>query len=238
MKTTTFITVALIVLTSVSVAQQTETKERQRTVTVRGLGTITTPPDQVRLSVQVNTRASSATEAMTQASMKTREILAILKNFGVETKDIQTSRVTVSPILDYQRNVQPPPIVGYSGVNEFSVVFRGKLMDKVGEFMDKAVTVGASSFGGLMYEASKQRELERDALKKAAADAQARAEVLAKELGVMVGKVMSISESVAGPIPYGRTMAMMDADTASIPAPVMTGELTITANVDVVFELK
>lgn len=224
---------ALMLCLSTVLAQQ-ETPER-RSVQVQGLGTLRTTPDQLRLNVQVSTRAESATEAMTQASKKTSEVLAILKGYGVDVRDMQTSRVTVSAILDYQRNIQPPPVIGYSGVNDFTVLFKGNLMDKVGEFLDKAVALGVTGFGGLMYESSKQRELERDALKKAAADAQARAEVLAKELGATLGKVMTVSESVTAPGPMMRG-AMMDASAAA--APVMTGELAINAQVTVKFELK
>jgi uncharacterized protein YggE len=236
MKTTIVPALTLLLAVSSTSAQQGDLRERPRTVTVRGFGSINAPPDQIRLSVQVNTRASSASEAMAQASVKTRDILAILKNMGVDTKDIQTTRVTVNPIVDYQRNIQPPPIVGYTGINDFNVVFKGKLMDRVGEFMDKAVTAGASGFGSLMYENSKQRELEREAMKKAAADAQARAVVLAMELGANVGKIMTISESYYGPIPMGRASAMVESATVS--TPVMTGELTISAQVETVFELK
>lgn len=237
MKPTAVVAIGTILLTVFAVGQQADTKEsKPRTVTVRGLGTVTTVPDQIRLSVQVNTRASSATEAMGQASAKTREILTILKNIGIGTKDVQTTRVTVSPVLDYQRNIQPPPIVGYSGTNDFNVVFKEKLMEKVGEFMDQAVKAGASGFGGLTYENSKHRELERDALKRATADAKARAEVLAKELGAVVGKAISISESVSRALPFQRSLEAVSITDAS--APVMTGELTIMANVDVVFELK
>jgi uncharacterized protein YggE len=230
---------SLILCTTAAFAQQDEpkhgTRADSRTVLVQGLGKLMTTPDQIRLSVQVNTRAESASEAMAQASKKTSDILAVLKGYGIDPKDIQTSRVTVSAILDYQRNIQPPPIVGYSGVNEFTVLFKGKLMERVGEFLDKAVTLGVSNFSGLMYESSRQREFERDALRKAAADAQARAEVLAKELGATLGKVMSISESMSSPAPMMRA-AMMDA--ASSAAPVMTGELAISAQVTVSFELK
>jgi len=230
---------SLILCTATALSQQ-ETPEHgtragSRTIIVQGLGKLMTAPDQVRLNVQVNTRAESASEAMAQASKKTSDILAILKEYGVDPKDIQTSRVTVSAILDYQRNIQPPPIIGYSGINEFTIVFKAKLMDKVGEFLDKAIALGVTSFGGLMYESSKQRELEREALKKAAADAQARAEVLAKELGTLLGRVMNISESVSSPAPIMRA-AMLDA--ASAAAPVMTGELAINAQVSVTFELK
>ena len=230
---------SLIVCATTAFAQQDNPEHGMRagsrTVLVQGLGKLMTVPDQIRLSVQVNTRGESASEAMSQASKKTSDILAVLKGYGVDPKDIQTLHVTVSAILDYQRNIQPPPIIGYSGVNEFTLLFKGKLMDRVGEFLDKAVTLGVSSFSGLMYESSKQRELERDALKKAAADAQARAEVLAKELGATLGKVMNISESVSSPGPMMRG-AMMDATSAA--APVMTGELAINAQVTVSFELK
>lgn len=225
---------ALFLCTATTFAQQ-DKPTGTRTISVQGLGKLSTAPDQVRLNVQVNTRAESASEAMAQASRKTSDILALLKGYGIDSKDIQTSRVTVSAILDYQKNIQPPPIVGYTGVNEFSVLFKGKLMDRVGEFLDKAVMGGVTNFSGLMYESSKQRELERDALKRAAADAQARADVLAKELGATLGKVMNVSESVSYPAPVMRGM-MMDASTTA--APVMTGEVAINAQVSVTFELK
>jgi uncharacterized protein YggE len=238
MKKLSIVILAVLFAAGSMMAQQSDMKDsKPRTVSVRGMGTINTSPDQVRLSIQVNTRSESATGAMAQANSKTREILSLLKNFGIEVKDVQTSRVTVSPILDYQKNIQPPPILGYTGTNEFSVIFKGKLMENVGEFMDKAITAGATNFGGLLYEASKQRELERGALKKAAVDAQARGEVLAKELGSTVGKVLSISESLSTPNPMVRGAIMADA-MASPGAPIMTGELTISATVDVVFELK
>lgn len=227
---------ALLVTVQHSLSQEKMQLAGQRTVTVRGEGAVSIAPDQVRLNVQVNTRAESATAAMSQANTKTKDVLALLKNYGVDPKDIQTSRVSVSAILDYQKNIQPPPIVGYAGANDFSVVFKAKLMDKVGEFLDKGITAGASSFGNLMYESSAQRGLEREALKKAADDAQARATVLAQQLGATLGKVISISEGVNAPSPMPMMRSgLMEASSA---APVMTGELSISAQVTVVFELK
>jgi len=234
----TIILFVLAMCAPILVAQTTDRKEpRERTISVGGVGTVSTTPDQVRLSVQVNTRGESASTAMSETSKRTRAILAILKSYGVEDKDVQTSRVTVTAILDYERRIQPPPIVGYNGTNEFSVLFKGKLMDRVGDFIDKAVAAGASSFGGLAYESSKARELEREALRKAAQDARARAELLAKELGATLGDVTQVVESYRSPSPVfmrGRAEAL-DASSA---APVMSGELKIDANVTVVFELK
>jgi uncharacterized protein len=192
-----------------------------RSISVRGEGMVSTSPDQVRLSVSVNTQGQTPSGAMRSASGKTAEILSLLKSLGIEERNIQTSRVNVSPTYDYSKQIQPPPIVGYNSANEFSILFKGKLMEKVGEFMDKAVTAGASNFGGLQYEASAQRELD----------------VLAKQLGSSLGQVVTISETVSGggPVPMMMKSTMMDASSA---APVMQGELSIRAEVHVVFELK
>jgi uncharacterized protein YggE len=154
----------------------------------------------------------------------------------VNQKDIQTSRVGVSPIYDYEKRIQPPPIVGYTATNEFSVVFKQELMKRVGEFLDKAVTAGAANFGTLQYESSTRKEHEREALVKAAADAKARAQALAGELGVSVGRVISVSEvGVAQPGPIVQTYARSDAQ--AVEAPMMAGQIDIEAGVDAVFEV-
>lgn len=221
-------------LLSNAIARVPADEDSRRTVTVRGSGTVMTPPDQVRVLVQVNTRGESATAAMTEAGRRTAAILALARGFGVEERAIQTSRVTVGAIYDHEKRTQPPPIVGYTGTNEFSLLFRTGAMENVGEFLDKAVGAGASSFGGLLYESSRQREIEREALGRAAADAKARAAALAGELGATLGTVQTIAETAEGPVPVQRT-AMLDAVSA---APIQAGELGITAQVQVTFELK
>jgi uncharacterized protein YggE len=239
MKHLAFTIITTIAIMSSTFAQQQDKKEPIRSITVRGEGMIAVLPDQVRLNVQVNTQGQTASAAMRSASGKTQEILSLLKSMGVEEKSIQTSRVNVSPTYDYSKQIQPPPIIGYNSSNDFTVLFKGKFMEEVGEFMDKAVGAGASGFGGLQYEASKRRELEREALTKAAADARARAEVLAKELGAILGKVISISENYSSPPPVGLYLRGGRADAVSASeAPVMQGELSIRAEVNVVFELK
>lgn len=237
MKSIYLMVIGLLLFTGTVDAQEQEQKSPVRMVSVRGYGTVAATPDQLRLSVQIGTRGESASAAMTEASKRTASVLVLLKGYGVEEKDIQTSRVSVSPIYDYEKRIQPPPIIGYNGSNEFTVLFRGKLMDNVGDFLDKAVKAGASNFGSLMFESSRQREIERDALKKAAADAKERAQVLAKELGATLGNVISISESSMGPAPvtYMMKSGAMDATSA---APVATGELSISAQAQVSFELK
>jgi uncharacterized protein len=229
---------AVLLLAPALQAQERDTlHHRRNTVAVRGTGTVQTPPDQLRLTVQIVTRSESASGAMQEAGKRTRAVLDLLKSYGVEDRDIRTSRVGVTPVYDYEKRIQPPPIVGYTGTNDFSVLFRQKQMEKVGEFVDRAVMAGAATFGGFVYESSRERELERDALARAADDARARAQALASQLGATLGAVASISElPVATPrIQRGAVMEMASSQAA---APVMSGELSITVTVDVIFELK
>ena len=208
---------------------------KPRTVTVRGTGTVTAEPDRIRLSMQVTVRGESASMAMTTASRLTKDVLDLLKSHGVEARDIQTSRVAVYPVYNHEKRIQPPPIVGYTAGNDFTALFKSGSMNRLGEFLDKAVEAGASNFGSLIYESSGQKELEEKALGEAAKDARARAEVLASQLGARAGRILSITEtgmSVPSPIVQDYIRAE-----SGMAAPVMAGEMNIVARVDAVFEL-
>jgi len=228
-----FVAVSSLLLFSLSVGLAQSPDKRPRTVAVRGTGTISAKPDQVRLSMQVMARAEAASSAMTQASDRTRTLLKILQDQGVDVKDIQTTRISVFPEYDREKRTNPPAIVGYAAQNDLTALFRGDAISSLGTFLDQAVAAGATNFGGMNYETSERSMLEQKALELAATDARARAERLASQLGVSVGPVVSISETgLPRPGSRGDVMTMGEAA-----APVMTGEMEITVRVDVVFEL-
>jgi uncharacterized protein YggE len=234
---TTLIVFGLIVLIAArGFAQMPEApKARPNTVTVRGTGTVSAEPDRIRLSMQVTVRSESASMAMTTASQRTKEVLDLLREHGVEAKDIQTTRVAVSPVYDYEKRTQPPPIIGYTAGNDFTALFRAGSMGRIGEFLDKAVAAGASNFGSLIYESSDERSLEEKALGEAAENARGRADVLAARLGARVGRALSITETgMSVPSPVVQDYIRAESGMA---APVMPGEMNIIARVDVVFEL-
>ncbi len=217
---------------SIASAQQ----PRERTISVRGTGKVRVVPDHLVLAIQVNVpRAESAAEALSRNSKLTADVIAVLKRFNVADADIQTTRVALSPVYDYDKRVSPPPIIGYSVQNELRVMIRK--MDDAGRIIDQAARAGATGFGRLQYESSRRTELEREALKKAADDARTKADLLARQLGATLGRVLTISESTA-PAPPSIVPMAMEARAASIDVPVMPGEIEITATVDVVFELK
>jgi hypothetical protein len=225
---------ALIFLLAVVAVGQQE-KEPARSIRVHGTGKIKVVPDQLRLTIQVNVpRTETAVEALSRNNQLTAQVMAMLKRFGIGETDLQTTRVSVNPVYDYSKQNSPPAIVGYSAQNDVVVVIRK--MDDAGKILDQAVKNGATGFGPLQYDSSKRPDLEREAYKSAADDARIKAELLAKQLGASLGRVMTISElGVSSPSPV---VPMMQMRMAAAEVPVSPGEMEIQANVEVVFELK
>jgi len=82
-------------------------------ITVTGTGTVTGTPNQLVLSMGVQTSASSVSTALIEANHAARRVMGALQSDGVRKADIQTSGLSIQP--NYS-NGNPAP-VGY-GVSE------------------------------------------------------------------------------------------------------------------------
>jgi uncharacterized protein YggE len=111
---------------------------------------------------------------------------------------------------------------------------------KLGEILSSVVGEGANNIYGITFDVSDRTKALDDARKAAIADARLQADELAAAAGVTVGQVMSISVSnTSQPQPYynmgyggGGGMA------ASAPAPVSSGQLIVTADAYITYEMK
>jgi uncharacterized protein YggE len=108
-------------------------------------------------------------------------------------------------------------------------------LDKIGEVLDKLVTLGANQMNGITFEVSAAETLRDEARKDAIANARRRAELYANAAGVKVGKVVAINEGASvEPRPYfkaGRAAAAMES------VPVERGTQSLEASVTVTWEL-
>lgn len=199
------------------------------TISVTGNGSVETAPDTATISCGVVTQGATAREAMDRNSDAMRKVIDALKQAGVADKDLQTQYVSLNPRYDNEGRT----VVGYDASNTVSAVVR-KLAD-VGAAIDAATAAGANNVNGPTLSHGDQDRLYRDALEKAVADAKAKAEVLAREAGVSVGTVQSLTESPqnSGPVPVAFA-AMRAADSAT---PIEAGTTSVTASVRVVFKL-
>src|SRR5262245_33095394 len=66
-------------------------------ITVTGTGTVTGVPNQLVLSMGVQTSASSVSTALTEANHAARRVMNALRSGGVHRGDIQTSGLSIQP---------------------------------------------------------------------------------------------------------------------------------------------
>lgn len=205
----------------------------QPTVSVTGEATISVPPDIAQIDSGVTTEAKTAREASEANNKAMAGVLQALKNAGLAEKDIQTSRLSLSPQSAPGRNANAPfQITGYRASNRVTVTIRD--IAKVADTIDVLVGAGANEISGISFAVSKASKLLDDARSEAVADARRKAEIYAKAANISLGAPISISEETTpGPVPYRKMAAGIAAS-----APVAQGEETLRVSVSVSYELK
>ncbi|HZF54413.1 MAG TPA: SIMPL domain-containing protein [Polyangiaceae bacterium] len=132
--------------------------------------------------------------------------------------------------------MQPPQSSGvYRVSNTVEVVIRD--LARVSTVLDAAVAAGANNMWGINFGLDETSGVEAKARELAAADAKKRAESLARLSGVSIGPVVSVSEvvgSVGMPMPMAAQAARMDGGGGT---PVSPGEVTFTAQLQVVYSI-
>lgn len=156
-------------------------------------------------------------------------VIESLKELGVPEEHIRTTRVSLWPIYESNK-AESPEIVGYRANSQVRVTTLE--LDKLGAIIDRSIGAGANRIDGLSFRLSdeKAKKIVGDAMTKAAEDAQDKANAVADALGVTLGKIVGISESVSYPTPI--TLAR---EAAVTPVPIEPGELELSVTLQVSF---
>ena len=198
---------ALILLCSAA-AQADAAAPDRRSVTVSGQGEVSAAPDRARLSMAVEQTDPDLKAAQAKVNGIVRTYLAQARALGAKDEDISTAGLSINAEYDYSSG-KGRKFLGYHVTRSIGVVVRD--LDKIGDYLQKATDAGINNVSNPQLESSKADELQRQALAKAALDAQAKAKVLADALGVKLGAVHTISassEAIRPPGPQPRMMAM------------------------------
>lgn len=228
--------VALLTMVLLSPALSAEESPRQ--VSVAGNGEITVVPDRATLSLGVEMRARELKSARDEVGKVVADFLALAQRLGIEKQALSTSQLTIRPEYDWVAATKTRRLTGYFVARQISVDLED--IDKLGAILERATGLGVNQVSGPYFYSSRKDELQRVALKRAAEDARRNAEVLAMTLGASLGPVRSIQASstdVPPPLPMARNMMSMAADTAAAEQSYEPGEITLRAQVGVVFDL-
>lgn len=212
---------------------QFESKVLAPSITVNGQGEVTGQPDAAQINVGVVTEARSPADAMQANNEAMHQLLATLKQEGIEEKHVQTTAFNVSPQYRQEQGQQQPRIVGYQVENQVQI--NVKHLDKLGALLEKLVQSGANRMHGIQFKFGDRKELLNRARAQALADAREAAQIYATAAGVELGEVLLIREEGAA-IPMYRGVGM-EAMAARAAVPISPGEQSVSINVTVTYGL-
>jgi uncharacterized protein YggE len=228
-------TLALCLFATSACAQQQAPMTDGTLVSVSAQAEAHRVPDVASVSAGVVTQATDANEAMRANAAQMDKVMAAIHAAGIAERDIQTTGVNVNPQYQYAENTTPR-ITGYQASNTVSLKVRD--IGKLGKVLDALVASGANQVNGPSFEIDKPDAAYDEARRAALEKAQARAQMYAKALGLRVRRIVSIDEGGGfQPAPPMPMMAMAARSEKAYDTAVSPGESTLTASLDVVFEL-
>lgn len=205
-------------------------------VQVTGTAEVAAQPDYLRLHLTMTDTRDSLAKTRDSISKGMKQLLQVCKDMKIADKDIDASRISNYPQYEWTDNGRQ---------------YRG-------ERIDRPVTItlrDISRYGDLVHQLLQNERIQLDntelafndpealqnqALKQALEAARNKARLMANTLDAGLGRVMFINESgSSAPQPMYEMRAMSSRmEKAADPAPMMVQEQTVSASVEVRFELE
>jgi uncharacterized protein YggE len=208
-----------------------------RTLIVVGEGRVQTSPDIATANIGVTAVETSVVSATQQVSETMAAVIEALMQEGVAPEDIQTTSYSINLIDGIFGPQQPdddqPP--RYQVTNSVQVTIRD--IAAIGTTIDAAVEAGANQVFGVSFDLSNREERVLEAMEEAIENAEARAQHLADLTGTELGPIVSVSQVVGASPFFTAAEAALGAGGAG-PGPISPGQLEITTQVQVAYELQ
>ncbi|MDO8733186.1 MAG: SIMPL domain-containing protein [Actinomycetota bacterium] len=202
-----------------------------RTVNVSATGSTEVTPDAAKASLTVSSvNANSASAAQSATAAATVKVLDALKNAGVDSADIATQSISVSPVYRYS-STGSQTLNGYQATQSLTVTLRD--LAQAGASLDAIVTAGGNSVSidSVSTYVSDPAAASQKARAQAVEIARAQAEQYAELLGFSLGSVASVTETSSNaPPPIAMANAAPD---EKVTTPIEPGTTKVSVTLDV-----
>ncbi len=204
-----------------------------RTLSVNGSAIANLTPDIAHISIGVHTENPDSKEAVSANNSESQKVMDAIKSMGVDPKDILTTNFSISP----QDVVGPDgKKTGTIFVVDNTVYVTLRDLTKIGDLLNAAVAAGANSIYGIQFDVADKTAVLSSARKAAVDNAHTQADELAQAAGVTLGQVQSISFYNSNPVPMADMKSAVGLGGGSVP--IAPGQLSITVDVSIVYEIK
>ncbi len=203
--------------------------QEQKGISVTGSASSLVTPDTASIDLGVLTQAATAREASEKNTASMNAVISALKSLGLQDKDIRTSLLSIQPVYS-SKDGGMPVIMNYSASNNVRITT--KMLDKLGDIVDRSVAAGANQVSGISFEVSEEKQMQiRDELiANAVKDAKEKADKLAENLQV---RIIGVRTSSIGEISQPMPLPLGIADKTV--TPIFPGESRIEMSVQVTY---
>lgn len=208
------------------------------TMVVTGRAEIRAQPDMAVFNIGVETRAETLEEAREANAAAMERVRRRLFAAGADEDALKTRGFNVYPEWHYDNKEGTRTLIGYRVTHTLEVTVLD--IDVLGAWLDAAMQEGANQISGPTFGLQNPERLEAQALAEAVRKARAKAEVLARASGTYLKRVLHISENVNTPIsvaPRAAFTAMDAVMVESTPTSISPGEVTVSAQVSITYEI-
>lgn len=221
--------------------------ESENVISVSATSEVYAQPDLALTSFSVLTEAKTVGEAMEENTTRMNDVIAFVKSEGVEDKDLKTTNFSISPRYEwyeagacstYYCPSGQRVLVGYEVSQSLQVKMRD--LAKIGDIIQGATESGANDVGSLSFTIDNEDSLKEEARTKAIAEAKAKAEALADQLGIRLVRITSFSETGDMPVYYPSTMKSSEAlgMGGGATPDIQTGENKISVTVYLTYQIR
>ena len=209
-------------------------------IAVSGRAFVEVKPDIATLSIGVESERGAAAEATAENAQATTTAIAVLKSLSVDPKDIKTTRLVLTPVINEERDPKTKRnVTSYRASNLLQVRIRD--VDQAGAIAARVVAGGgANTYNGLSFSVSDEEAREDGLRAKAVVDAMRKAALYAQGASMKLGRVLAIETEPDRAIIANADMPMLRTASSGrniLPIPVEPGVTRIEVRVSGVWEL-
>lgn len=241
---TLIISGTLIIITFIIVFAVIQLSSAQ-TISVTGESQIDAIPDVVTINFNIETKASTASEAQNQNNEIYNKLVSFLTIQGFSESEIKTINFNVYPEYDWNSGQQSQK--GYIAQHSVKIELLTEESEKITAVIDAGIDAGAL-INYINFELSEelQKEKKFEAIQTATEDAKIRAESIAQGLGKNLGRIVSITDSGFNYYPwplYERGESITNTDEAGSLAKSATmninpSEQVVYGSVSVIYKIR
>ena len=218
-----------------------------RSITVNGNAEVRVVPDEVVLTVGVESLAPDIAAAKADNDRRVTAMTEVARSLGVSRERIATEYLGIEPL--YEDGYAHTDFRGYLARKTVVITLRN--IDRFEELLSSLLAAGVNYVHGIDFRTTELRRHRDEARALALKAAREKAEAMATELGEAVGRPLSIQEgyggwwssygswwgqSMRGPMSQN-VVQNAGPGPQDMEGPTLPGQISVTASVTVTFEL-